>query len=487
MSHGKNGGKGRPGKLGSKPASTKKNKTLPNLDFSQVPKRNSRIRDESVPGARPNQRLGEFTINRLSHDGRGVTQWNGKTLFVDGALAGEQVSVRFVSEHGRYAEAVVDEVIQAAAERQTPPCPHYKLCGGCQLQHMPESLQLQLKQDTLLEQMQRWAGLTPSRVLPAIQSSSTGYRSRARLGVWYEADGRVTLGFRQRQSKHLTPIDHCLVLPASLNALLLPLRQWLAQLQSAQAVTHLELLDVAGHMGVIVRHTKKLSVADREALTALAGAFGGEIWLQGDKGASLTALDGQACDPRLHYELPDFSLDLAFHPQDFIQVNPAVNRRMVQQAIDLLQLTGAERVLDLFCGIGNFTLPLARACAEVIGVEAVEAMVERGRENAVRSGLENLRFMAADLTKLSVNQLQQRCGKVDAILLDPPRDGAREILASIGQLAAKRIVYVSCNPATLARDAKLLADSGYRLESLGVLDMFPHTTHVESMALFVRP
>jgi 23S rRNA (uracil1939-C5)-methyltransferase len=251
---------------------------------------------------------------------------------------------------------------------------------------------------------------------------------------------------------------------------LLPLRQWLAQLQSAQAVTHLELLDVAGHSGVIVRHTKKLSVADREALAALAGASGCEIWLQGDKGASLTALDSQACDPRLHYELPDFSLDLAFHPQDFIQVNPAVNRRMVQQAIDLLQLTGTERVLDLFCGIGNFTLPLARACAEVIGVEAVEAMVERGRENAARSGLENLRFMAADLTKLSVNQLQQRCGKVDAILLDPPR-----------------IVYVSCNPATLARDAKLLADSGYRLESLGVLDMFPHTTHVESMALFVRP
>ena len=488
MSHGKNGGKGRnPGKLGSKPRAGKKPKNSPDFDFSQVPKRNAVRRDETAPAARPNQRLGEFVIDRLSHDGRGVTQWQGKTLFVADALAGERITARFISEHGRYAEAVVDEVIEPAAQRQRPPCPHYRLCGGCQLQHMPDALQIQLKQDALLEQMQRWGGLTPRHILPAIQSPDTGYRSRARLGVWYENDGSVTLGFRQRQSKQLTQIDACLVLAPALNRLLAPLRAWLGELESTGAVTHIELIEAGAGAGVIVRHTKRLTTVDKQGLRQLADEQQCQVWLQGDKGAALSTIEGEASDPRLDYALPDFSVELGFHPQDFIQVNPTVNRQMVNQALNLLNLGGTERVLDLFCGIGNFTLPLAQRSAAVFGVEAVEAMVARGRENAARNGLQNVTFMAADLSKLSVNQLHQRCGRIDAILLDPPRDGAREIVSSIGQLAAKRIVYVSCNPATLARDAKLLAASGYQLDSLGVLDMFPHTAHVESMALFVRP
>ena len=488
MSHGKNGGKGKhPGKLGSKPRADKKNKAPLDFDFSHVPKRNAVRREETAPAARPNQRLGEFVIDRLSHDGRGVTQWQGKTLFVADALAGERVTARFISEHGRYAEAVVDEVIEPSSQRQIPPCPHYRLCGGCQLQHMPDARQIQLKQDALLEQMQRWGGLTPRHILPSIHPLSTGYRSRARLGVWYEKDGSVTLGFRQRQSKQLTQIDACLVLAPSLNRLLAPLQQWLRDLQSTAAVTHLELIEASAGAGVIVRHTKRLAADDKQCLRQLADAQQCQVWLQGDKGAALSTIEGEVCDPRLNYDLPEFSLTLGFHPQDFIQVNPAVNRQMVSQALNLLNLAGTERVLDLFCGIGNFTLPLAQRSAEVIGIEAVDAMVARGRENATRNGLQNVTFMAADLSKLSVNQLHQRCGKIDAILLDPPRDGAREIVSSIGQLAAKRIVYVSCNPATLARDAKLLAASGYQLDSLGVLDMFPHTAHVESMALFVRP
>lgn len=512
MSHEKNGGKGRrPGKSGSKPpfggkpqsgskpqfgtkpkpgnkpAPGKKQKAPLNLDFSQVPKRNSGRRDEVAPAARPNQRLGEFVIDRLSHDGRGVAQWQGKTLFVADALAGERITARFVSEHGRYAEAVVDEVLEAAAERVAPPCPHYRLCGGCQLQHMPETQQILLKQDALLEQMQRWGGLRPRRILPPIQSAVSGYRSRARLGVWYEPDGSVTLGFRQRQSKQLTAVEACLVLVPTLNNLLAPLQAWLGGLEATAAVTHIELIDSAKTAAVIVRHVKPLTARDRELLKHVAEAQHCQIWLQGDKGASLSTIDGVSCDPRLDYDLPDFSLRMAFHPQDFIQVNPTVNRLMVNQALNLLNLTGTERVLDLFCGIGNFTLPLAQRSAEVIGIEAVEAMVARGRENAGHNGLQNTTFMAADLSKLSINQLNQRCGRIDAVLLDPPRDGAREVVANVGQLAAKSIVYVSCNPATLARDAKILAASGYQLDSLGVLDMFPHTAHVESMALFVRP
>lgn len=488
MSHDKNGGKGRrPGKLGSKPVAGKKHKTPLNLDFSQVPKRNAGRRDETAPAARPNQRLGEFVIDRISHDGRGVTQWQGKTLFVADALAGERITARFISEHGRYAEAVVDEVLEAAAERMLPPCPHYRLCGGCQLQHMPEALQIQLKQDALLEQMQRWGGLTPRHILPPIYSPTIGYRSRARLGVWYEKDGSVTLGFRQRQSKQLTSVDTCLVLAETLNSLLAPLQGWLTGLEATGAVTHIELIDSSATAAVIVRHTKRLTAGDRERLAQLAQVQQCQVWLQNDKGAALSTVEGVTGDPRLDYELPDFSLKLGFHPQDFIQVNPTVNRLMVNQALNLLNLTGTERVLDLFCGIGNFTLPLAQRSAEVIGIEAVEAMVVRGRENAARNGLQNVTFMAADLSKLSINQLNQRCGQIDAVLLDPPRNGARDVVANIGQLAVKSIVYVSCNPATLARDAKILGASGYQLDSLGVLDMFPHTAHVESMALFVRP
>lgn len=488
MSHEKNGGKGRrPGKLGSKPTAARKSKAPLNLDFSQVPKRNAVRREEAVPAARPNQRLGEFLIDRLSHDGRGVTQWQGKTLFVADALTGERVTARFISEHGRYAEAVVDEVIEASAQRVEPPCPHYRLCGGCQLQHMPADRQLQVKQDALLEQMQRWGGLAPRRILPAVQSPATGYRSRARLGVWYEKDGSVTLGFRQRQSKQLTQIETCLVLAPSLNRLLAPLQAWLSQLEAAGAVTHVELIESSAAPGIILRHTKRLTARDRQQLALLTQAEGCQVWLQGEKGAALSTIEGEACDPRLDYCLPDFSLTMGFHPQDFIQVNPTVNRLMINQALDLLNLDGTERVLDLFCGIGNFTLPLAQRSAEVIGIEAVEEMVARGRENAAANGLQNVTFMGADLSKLSINQLMQRCGRVDAVLLDPPRDGAREVVANLGQLAAQNIVYVSCNPATLARDAKILAASGYQLDSLGVLDMFPHTAHVESMALFVRP
>lgn len=497
MSHGKNGGKSpggffsgksgsgksRPAKLGAKPRG--KSKQPRDFDFSDQPKHHGPRNNTPEPGARPNQRLGEFTIERISHDGRGLTQWQGKTLFVEGALPGEIVTARFVNEHGRFAEAVVDQIISAAPERQIPPCSHYVFCGGCQLQHISPAAQLELKQTAVLEQLQRWAGLVPAQILPPITSPTFAYRSCARMGVWYEKDGSVTLGFRQRHSKTLTAINNCLVLPENLNRLLAPLHDWLTHAHTAKAITHVELLDSPATSALVLRHTKSPGERDLQGLRELAQQYNCTIWLD-DGSAMLRDLEGQPCNPRLSYSVPAAGLELAYHPQDFMQVNPSVNTQMIAQAIQLLDLKSHERVLDLFCGIGNFTLPLAKHCAEVIGVEAVESMVERGRENAARAGLGNVSFMASDLTKLSAYQLQQRCGKIDAVLLDPPRDGAKEIVAHIGQLAAKRIVYVSCNPATLARDAKILADSGYQLKAAGVLDMFPHTHHVESMALFVR-
>ncbi|HWV16859.1 MAG TPA: 23S rRNA (uracil(1939)-C(5))-methyltransferase RlmD [Cellvibrio sp.] len=433
-----------------------------------------------------NMRLGEFSIDRMSHDGRGISQWKDKTLFIDGALAGERVTARLLEEHSRYAEARADEVIAASPYRQPPPCAHYALCGGCQLQHLDPEQQLLMKQDAVLEQLERWGGVIPRQVVTPIHSASEGYRTRARLGVWYEDDGEVTLGFRQRQSNKLVQIDQCLVLAADLNRLLAPLKTWLTGLRSARAVTHIEL--IAAHPGatLVLRHTKPLDAADLAALESLAQSLDFTVWLQGAEGASLKDFTGKLVDPRLVYQLQGPGLELGFHPQDFTQVNPQVNNKMVAQAIEWLALQGDERVLDLFCGIGNFTLPLAQRCAEVFGIEAVDSMVERGRENAARANIANVSFLAADLGKTSENRLYQTCGEIDAVLLDPPRDGAKEIISKLPQLSPRRIVYVSCNPATLARDAKVLAEAGYQLDSLGVMDMFPHTAHIESMALFIK-
>jgi 23S rRNA (uracil1939-C5)-methyltransferase len=438
-----------------------------------------------------NMRLGEFTIDRMSHDGRGIGDWKSKTLFVDGALTGERVSARLIEEHSRYSEARVDEVITASPYRQAPSCVHFAQCGGCQLQHLNAEHQLILKQDAVLEQLERWGGVIPKKIAAPITSASEGYRRTARMGVWYEEKGEVTLGFRQRNTKQLVQVDTCVVLVPALNKLLAPLKNWLSELRSVKAVTHLELIDSDQGAAVVLRHTKKLDIADIAQLSVLTQKHEFAVWLQAGEAAALKNLSGELVDPRLVYQLPEFNLELGFHPQDFTQVNPAVNAQMIVQAIAWLELKGDERVLDLFCGIGNFTLPLARHCAQVFGMEAEEAMVARGRENAARAQITNATFLAADLVNTSENRLYQTCGNIDAILLDPPRDGAKEIIAVLlklkgQQLKPKKIVYVSCNPATLARDAKVLTEAGYVLHTLGVMDMFPHTAHVESMALFIR-
>ena len=438
-----------------------------------------------------NMRMGEFTIDRMSHDGRGISEWKNKVLFVDGALTGECITARLLEEHTRYSNARVDAVITPSPYRQAPACVHFADCGGCQLQHLNAEHQIILKQDAVLEQLERWGGLIPKHIAAPITSSSEGYRRTARLGVWYEKDGSVTLGFRQRNSKHLVQINNCIVLAPALNGLLAPLKGWLSELRATKAITHIELVDSDQGATVILRHTQKLDDADIAALRVLAQLQNVNIWLQGGEHSSLRNLDGAAADPRLLYTLASFGIELGFHPQDFTQVNASVNEKMIAQAIDWLALKGDEQVLDLFCGIGNFTLPLARHCAQVFGMEAEDSMVQRGRENAARAGITNATFLAADLINTSENRLHQTCGKIDVLLLDPPRDGAKEIIAvllngTLAQLKPKRIVYVSCNPATLARDARTLSLAGYELDTVGVMDMFPHTAHVESMALFVR-
>jgi 23S rRNA (uracil1939-C5)-methyltransferase len=490
---GKPGGKNPGGKmslLGKKPRPKKEGSVYVRDD---APRRNqARTEEKILP--QTNKRLGEFTIDRLSHDGRGVASLDGKTVFIDGALVGERVTARLVEDHARFIDARIDQLIESSPERVLPPCEHFASCGGCQLQYMQPSAQVEMKQKAVLEQLQRWGGVVPKKILPPISAGDRAYRSRARLGVWYEDDGSVTLGFRQRYSNAITPISQCIVLVPELNALLAPLHQWLSELRAAKAVTHIELVKGQNEIAVILRHTKKLADADLEALALLEKQHTCTIWLEPNGNQGLTDLAGQPCDPRLVY--PVAGLELAFHPQDFTQVNPQVNQQMVAQALELMDLKPGDRALDLFCGIGNFTLPIAQQCAEVVGIEAVESMVVRGRENAERLQIGNAKFIAANLADMTHTQLQRlgdmKTQEIAAILLDPPRDGAKDIIASIlrlgasKQLSPKRIVYVSCNPATLARDSALLAEAGYRLEKLGVLDMFPHTSHVESMALFLR-
>lgn len=427
----------------------------------------------------------EVLISDFSHDGRGISRAEGKTLFVDGALPGERVHAQVYSEHAKYTEARALDVLEPSPSRGTPICQHYEQCGGCNLQHVNAAEQLALKEAAVLDQFQRWSGLTPRRILPALVSRDHAYRMRARLSIWYREDGQIDLGFRRAHSKTLVDVSACTVLDTRLNALLSPLRKWLQSLLSTRAVTHIELIATEGELGAVIRHIKPLSSADITALSALAEAESCRVWLKPSSESQLFDLNGAPCDPRMTYSLPEQGINLQFHPSDFTQVNSEINRAMIVQALSLLQLQKTDRVLDLFCGMGNFTLPLAQLCAEVIGVEGSDAMVQRGRDNASFNNIDNCRYFNANL-EADVARLSWAKEPVDAVLLDPPRAGAKGAMNWLQQLSAKRVVYVSCNPATLARDAKSLAAMGYSLDALGVMDMFPQTAHIESMAFFVK-
>lgn len=427
----------------------------------------------------------DVSISDFSHDGRGISRTEGKTMFVEGALPGEQVRIQVQSEHAKYSEGRTLEVLEPSSSRDKPICAHYDHCGGCNLQHVKVSEQLALKEAAVLDQFQRWSGLTPKRILPALASRDQSYRMRARLSIWYRDDGQIDLGFRRAHSKTLVDVLACPVLDVRLNALLAPLRRWLQSLHSSRAVTHIELIATEDELGVVVRHIKPLRGADMSTLSVLAQTESCRVWLKPNSDGSLLDLKGESCDPRMSYSLPEQGLTLQFHPGDFTQVNSDINRAMISQALALLQLQKSDRVLDLFCGMGNFTLPMAQLSAEVIGVEGSDAMVQRGRDNASLNAIDNCQFFNANL-EADVARLSWAKDPVDAVLLDPPRAGAKGAMNWLQQLSAKRVVYVSCNPATLARDAKSLAAMGYSLDALGVMDMFPQTAHIESMALFIK-
>lgn len=427
----------------------------------------------------------DANVESLSHDGRGIVRSNGKTVFVEGALPGEQINYRLLRQRRDYDEARVEEIKQPSPERVTPRCEHFGVCGGCTLQHLAPAAQLAAKQQTLLDNLQRIGHVQPDTVLEPLAGPAWGYRRRARLSARYVPNkGRVLVGFVERDNSFVTDTRRCEILDPKVGVLIEALSALLSSMSIRERIPQIELAVGDVHTVLVLRVLSAPDADDRQRLSEFESSHQLHIYLQAGKPDALEPLNG---DPvRLAYRLPEWDMELEFEPADFIQVNAKVNRLLIARALELLDVQSQHRVLDLFCGLGNFTLPLARNARLAVGVEGDIGLVRRARLNAERNGIANAEFCHADLfaDTGSAPWMQQQ---YDCVLLDPPRAGAREVIAHFGALGAQRVVYVSCHPATLARDAELLVkQQGYRLRAAGVLDMFPHTAHVESIAVFER-
>ncbi|WP_461571734.1 23S rRNA (uracil(1939)-C(5))-methyltransferase RlmD [Sulfuricaulis sp.] len=426
------------------------------------------------------------TVESLGYDGRGVAHREGKTVFIEGALPGEQVRFRYANRRKNFDNGGMTEIIAPSPDRVTPPCPHFGVCGGCDLQHLRPQAQLQAKQKILAEQLAHIGKVQAESWLAPITGPLLGYRRRARLGArWVSAKGGMLIGFRERHKSYFANLDTCLVLKPEIAALLPELRALIGGLSCAKRIPQIEVASGDEISALVFRHLVPLTERDADLLRAFGERHRIQIYRQEGGPDSIVALWPDEPE-ELCYRLPDFNVAIHFRPTNFVQVNGDVNRKMIGRAVELLQLDGDEQVLDLFCGLGNFTLPLARRARRVLGVEADEALIGAARRNAGLNGMENVEYRAADLFRED-GPAPWADFAFDRLLLDPPRSGAMAAIRRLAEPLPSRIVYVSCHPATLARDSEYLVHVlGYRLAAAGVMDMFPQTSHVESMALFVR-
>lgn len=450
----------------------------------------SRRRRPKLPAAAVNAH-----IESLTQDGRGVAHVEGKVCFIQGALPGEEVEFIYSGRRSKFDEGVVQTVLQAAPERVEPSCPHFRICGGCSLQHLASPHQIQLKQTSMLEALHHIGKVSPAEVLPPLRLAHPwGYRRKARLGVKYvPAKGKVLVGFRERSSSFIADLSHCPVLHPAIGERLEDLAALIGGLSVRAHIPQIEVAmgddppaETSGsHPPILIfRILQALSQEDQQALLDFGQAQGMQIWTQSGGPHTIQPLAGEASE--LVYQLPQFNTSIHFRPDDFTQVNYDLNRLMVQRALEMLAPQPHESILDLFCGLGNFTLPIARSGAQVVGVEGDKGLVERARRNAQRNGLDNVRYYTANLYE-PLDKEPWLGEKFSQALLDPPRSGAQQVLEHLPRLGVQRILYISCYPATLARDAgELVNRHRYRLTAAGVMDMFPHTAHVESMALFER-
>lgn len=426
----------------------------------------------------------EIEITDLSHDGRGVGRRDGKTVFVTGALTGEAVRARQTRRHRSFDEAQVLEVLTASPDRVEPKCPHYEHCGGCALQHLAEAKQIEAKQHVMLENLTRIGEVTPETVLPPLSDQRWGYRRKARLGVkWVAQKERAIVGFRERNPRFVADLSRCEVLTPSVGERIEVLAALVTSMDARERLPQIEIAAGDDAVALVFRHLDPLSDADIERLRAFAEDTGLGIYLQPKGIDSVHPLDEPVA---LRFGIPAADVTLDFLPLDFVQVNAGMNQKMIAQALDLLDPQADDRVLDLFCGLGNFTLPIARRAGRVVGVEGDAGLVARARQNAASNGISNAEFHAADLTTDLSAEPWMRDG-FNKLLLDPPRSGAEAVIRQLDFKGIDRVVYVSCHPGSLARDAGILVrEKGYRLKAAGAMDMFPHTAHVESIALFER-
>ena len=446
-----------------------------------------------------------LTIESLDQEGRGVARVDGKAVFVEGALPGERVTAQLLRERPTYAIARATAIVQASASRVEPRCPHFGVCGGCTLQHAHPSLQIAAKQRALEDALQRLGRVRPGRVLPPIEGPAWGYRQRARLSVRNVVKkGGVLIGFHERKSSFVADMTECHVIPRKLSDLLPKLRILVESLTLRDRLPQIEVAvgergDQAGSSGppgdlgdggdyaLVLRILDPLTAEDEAKLLAFAATYDVQFWLQ--TGGPATVVPLQPRHARIVYRIPEFALEMPFGPTEFTQVNSAINRVLVRRAVALLAPQPGERIADFFCGLGNFTLPIARRGADVVGVEGSAALVRRAQENAAHNGLEARASFAVANLFTATPQTLAALGRLDRALIDPPREGAVELVKAFPPSgspdALTRIVYVSCAPGTLARDAGILVhELGYRLDAAGVVNMFPHTAHVESVAVF---
>ncbi|HIF50055.1 MAG TPA: 23S rRNA (uracil(1939)-C(5))-methyltransferase RlmD [Thiotrichaceae bacterium] len=432
---------------------------------------------------------GLFTTNieSLSHEARGVAHIDGKTIFVENALAGEQVEFNYVNTRSKYDEGVAENIINASEQRTEPGCEYFGYCGGCSLQHMHADAQLEHKQSVLLEQFTHLGNVNPKEVLPPLKGPLFGYRHKARLGVKYVIKKeRVLVGFREKRSPFIADIKHCEVLHPDIGYKISDLQALIETISIKDKIPQIEVAVSDNGIALVMRHLEEFTEDDLSNLKDFEEQHNFKFYLQPGGYDSVHRLASSSNDCELFYKLDDHDINIYFQPTDFTQINVEINKQMINLAIELLEVDKEDNILDLFCGVGNFTLPIARKAKSVVGVEGDEGLVQRAKNNAIKNNIDNVEFYVADLADFDKDYDFMK-KPYDKILLDPARTGAKEIISAINMKNIKRIVYVSCNPATLARDAGILVnEKGFKLKKAGVMDMFPHTAHVESIAVFTK-
>ncbi|MBS4098314.1 MAG: 23S rRNA (uracil(1939)-C(5))-methyltransferase RlmD [Sulfuricella sp.] len=426
-------------------------------------------------------------IESLDHEGRGVAHVDGKAVFIEGALPGEVVEYVIFKKKDSYDQANATRIVKPSFLRTSPKCRYFGVCGGCSMQHLEADAQVAAKQRVLEDNLWHIGKVKPQAILPAIYGQAWEYRHRARLSVRYvHKKGGVLIGFHEKRSSFVVDMSSCEILPARISALIDPLRELVGALSIRERLPQFEIAMGQNVDVMVIRNLDALTAEDEKLLKTFAERHAIQFFLQ-PKGPETVHPFHPLDAPELTYTLPEFDVVMPFHPTEFTQVNPAINRMLVRRALALLDPQPGERVADLFCGLGNFTLPIARQGAQVLGVEGSEMLVRRARSNAEGNGLaDRASFQVANLFETTEASLAE-LGRFDKMLIDPPRDGAIEVVKSLGENAPRRIVYVSCNPSTLARDASVLVfTQGYQLKAAGVVNMFPHTAHVESIAFFEK-